>query len=219
MADELDFDDALEGADLVVTGEGFVDAQSFEGKVVGGVAERAAAAGVPMLVVAGEVYDDAGTRVEAVSLVERFGEERARRDPAACVEEVVRDRLETLRSSRLARVASDLAFLPMIQPTTATARITTTASLTRPKRNPMTAEINQSAASTTAIATRAYHHSGVDGRSTSATSRRLPTAIDHEAGRRSSRRGRVLLRLLAQVDAVTQVDAADRAHGACHDFQ
>ena len=86
VADEVGFDDALEGADLVVTGEGFVDAQSFEGKVVGGVAERAAAAGVPLLVVAGEVYDDAGTRVEAVSLVERFGDDRARRDPAACVE-------------------------------------------------------------------------------------------------------------------------------------
>jgi glycerate kinase len=94
VADEVGFDDALEGADLVVTGEGFVDAQSFEGKVVGGVAERAAAAGVPMLVVAGEVYDDAGARVEAVSLVERFGEERARREPAACVEDVVRERLE-----------------------------------------------------------------------------------------------------------------------------
>ena len=93
VADEVDLDSALEGADLIVTGEGFVDAQSFEGKVVGGVSERAAAAGVPVLVVAGEVYDEAGRRVDAVSLVERFGEERARRDPCACVEEVVRERL------------------------------------------------------------------------------------------------------------------------------
>jgi glycerate kinase len=93
VADEVGLDDALEGADLVVTGEGFVDEQSFEGKVVGGVAERAAAAGVPLLVIAGEVYDDAGTRVEAISLVERFGEGRARSDPAACVDEIVRERL------------------------------------------------------------------------------------------------------------------------------
>ena len=93
VADEVGLDDALEGADLVVTGEGFVDEQSFEGKVVGGVAERAAAAGVPLLVIAGEVYDDAGTRVEAISLVERFGEARARSDPAACVDEIVRERL------------------------------------------------------------------------------------------------------------------------------
>ncbi len=93
VADEVGLDDALEGADLVVTGEGFVDAQSFEGKVVGGVAERAAAAGVPVVVVAGEVYDDAGARVDAVSLVDRFGEARARSDPTACVDEIVRERL------------------------------------------------------------------------------------------------------------------------------
>jgi glycerate kinase len=93
VADEVELDEAIEGADLVVTGEGFVDEQSFEGKVVGGVAERAAAAGVPMLVVAGEVFDDAESRVDAVSLIDRFGEKRARRNPAACVEEVVRDRL------------------------------------------------------------------------------------------------------------------------------
>jgi glycerate kinase len=96
VADEVGLDDALEGADLIVTGEGFVDAQSFDGKVVGGVAERAAAAGVPVLVVAGEVYDDAGARVQAVSLVERFGEDRARRQTAACVEQVLRDHLEKL---------------------------------------------------------------------------------------------------------------------------
>ena len=47
----------VEGADLVVTGEGFLDAQTFEGKVVGGVAELAAEAGVPCVAVAGEVFD------------------------------------------------------------------------------------------------------------------------------------------------------------------
>ena len=35
----------LAGADVVVTGEGYLDEQSFEGKVVGGVCELAAAAG------------------------------------------------------------------------------------------------------------------------------------------------------------------------------
>ena len=39
-------EDALEGVDLVVTGEGKLDATSFEGKVVGGVLEWAADAGV-----------------------------------------------------------------------------------------------------------------------------------------------------------------------------
>jgi glycerate kinase len=95
VADELDLDDALDGADLVVTGEGFLDEQSFEGKVVGGVTERARAAGVPVLVIAGEVYDEVSPDVDAVSLVERFGEERAKSDTLACVEEVVSDRLSS----------------------------------------------------------------------------------------------------------------------------
>ncbi len=44
-------DDALGGADLVVTGEGRLDATSFEGKVVGGVLEWAADEGVAERVV------------------------------------------------------------------------------------------------------------------------------------------------------------------------
>jgi glycerate kinase len=89
VADEVQLYDHIEGADLVVTGEGFLDAQSFEGKVVGGVAELATAAGVPVVAIAGEVFDGVGDRVEAISLVERFGEDRARQDTVACIEAVV----------------------------------------------------------------------------------------------------------------------------------
>ena len=96
VADVVDLDVRLEGCDLVVTGEGFVDEQSFEGKVVGGVVELAAAAGVPVLVVAGEVIEAVPGGVTAVSLTERFGGERARLDTLACVEEVVADHLRTL---------------------------------------------------------------------------------------------------------------------------
>jgi glycerate kinase len=93
VADEVGLDDVLEHADLVITGEGFLDEQSFDGKVVGGVVERAAAVGVPVLVVAGEVYDDAADRVDAVSLVQRFGDTRAKGDALACIEDVVNARL------------------------------------------------------------------------------------------------------------------------------
>ena len=89
IAEELDLAAVVEGADLVVTGEGFVDAASFDGKVVGGVVELAAEFGVPVLVVAGEVFDDVGAHVTAVSLVERFGRERAMADTTACITEVV----------------------------------------------------------------------------------------------------------------------------------
>ncbi|MBI2708952.1 MAG: glycerate kinase [Actinobacteria bacterium] len=93
VAEEVGLDDLIEGADLVVTGEGFVDAQSFEGKVVGGVAALAGSLGVPVLVVAGELYDGVEDRLPSVSLVERFGEERARGDVLGCVEAVVADHL------------------------------------------------------------------------------------------------------------------------------
>jgi glycerate kinase len=95
VADELDLDDRVEGADLLVTAEGFLDEQSFEGKVVGGVAELGAAEGVPVLAVVGEVV--AGLRLpeglEVVSLVARFGPERAQEDTVACIEEAVAERL------------------------------------------------------------------------------------------------------------------------------
>ena len=37
VADEANLDERVENADIVITGEGFLDAQSFEGKVVGGM--------------------------------------------------------------------------------------------------------------------------------------------------------------------------------------
>lgn len=93
LAEEVELHERIEGADLVVTAEGFLDEQSFDGKVVGGVVELASEAGVPVVAVVGEVVDDPavlgrpGLRV--VSLVERFGDERARGDVLACVEEAV----------------------------------------------------------------------------------------------------------------------------------
>jgi glycerate kinase len=95
VADVLDLDQRLEACDLVVTGEGFVDEQSFDGKVVGGIVQLAGELGVPVLVVAGEVMDPLPDGVTAVSLTERFGGERSRLEPLACVEEVVVDHLRS----------------------------------------------------------------------------------------------------------------------------
>ncbi|MFM7235271.1 MAG: glycerate kinase [Cyanobium sp.] len=54
------FTAAVEGADLVLTGEGRVDAQTAHGKTIHGVARTAAAAGVPVVVLAGEIGPGAG---------------------------------------------------------------------------------------------------------------------------------------------------------------
>jgi glycerate kinase len=96
VASRLGFDERLREADLVVTGEGLLDATSFTGKVVGRVLERATAAGVETLVVAGEVA--ANSRIGAVSLVERYGPRRALAEPAACLTEVVASALATCRN-------------------------------------------------------------------------------------------------------------------------
>ncbi len=97
VADEANLYGHLEGADLVITAEGFLDAQSFQGKVVGGVAAMAAHAEVPVVAIVGQVFDDAGDRVEVVSLVDRFGEERARTQTVTCIGEATASVLASFR--------------------------------------------------------------------------------------------------------------------------
>ena len=65
--DLVGFDAQLAGCDLVVTGEGRVDATTVEGKAPGEVARRAAAAGVRCVVFGGEVELDLDG-VETVAL-------------------------------------------------------------------------------------------------------------------------------------------------------
>jgi len=89
VADELSLFDRLEGADLVITGEGFLDAESFDGKTVGGVAALAAELGIRCLAVAGRCYDGADARIESYSLVDVCGESRAMTETTACIAEVV----------------------------------------------------------------------------------------------------------------------------------
>ena len=64
--------------------------------MVGGVVDLAAEVGVPVLVVAGEVFDGVDDRVDAISLVARFGRERAMADTTACITEAVAQRLADL---------------------------------------------------------------------------------------------------------------------------
>ncbi|MEV6877970.1 glycerate kinase [Amycolatopsis sp. NPDC051128] len=54
-------DRALEGADLVITGEGSLDEQSLNGKAPAGIAARARPRGVPLMALAGRIeLDEAG---------------------------------------------------------------------------------------------------------------------------------------------------------------
>jgi glycerate 2-kinase len=89
IAEAVELYDRIEEADLVVTGEGRLDATSFAGKVVGGVAELARAAGVPVLAVVGRADAGLTTDFPFVDLSREFGEHRAMTAPQACVTEAV----------------------------------------------------------------------------------------------------------------------------------
>jgi glycerate 2-kinase len=96
VASRVGLDEQLAEADLVVTGEGLLDATSFTGKVVGRVLERAQAAGIEALVVAGAVAP--GSPIDALSLVERYGPERAVAEPAEGLTELVETALAARRN-------------------------------------------------------------------------------------------------------------------------
>lgn len=87
VADAVGTAETLREADLVVTGEGAFDHSSRSGKVVSGVARLAAAAGVPVIVLAGRV--DLGARemrtmgVEsAYGMTDLVGEQVSLAEPA-----------------------------------------------------------------------------------------------------------------------------------------
>lgn len=73
VADAIGLSAALAGADLVVTGEGRFDGQSAAGKVPSEVAARAAAAGVPVALVAGAIDADASGFAASASLTDLAG--------------------------------------------------------------------------------------------------------------------------------------------------
>ena len=90
----LGFRDLLRGSQLVVTGEGALDATSLLGKVVGSVLADASEDGVPVLVIAGRASPDTVVEVQrsgatVVALTDRFGADRAVADAAQCIEESV----------------------------------------------------------------------------------------------------------------------------------
>ncbi|WP_066586807.1 glycerate kinase [Cellulomonas timonensis] len=93
VARHAGLDAALAGADLVVTGEGCLDAGSRQGKVVGGLVERARGLGVPVVVVAGTVLPGHGLDVPVLGLADLYGEASWTRT-ADCVAAAVQQFLE-----------------------------------------------------------------------------------------------------------------------------
>ncbi len=97
VADELDLDDRVREADVVITGEGHLDAQSFEGKVVGRMLELADEHGVPIGAVVGMADPDVADRIPHVALVDEVGLDLALAEPLGSIERAAAVLLGRLR--------------------------------------------------------------------------------------------------------------------------
>ena len=58
LLDTIHFDDLLQGADLVITGEGSADRQTLMGKLPYGILQRAKKCGVPVILIAGRIAEE-----------------------------------------------------------------------------------------------------------------------------------------------------------------
>lgn len=94
----LDFDARLEGADLVITGEGRLDASTVYNKAPVGVARRAAARGIPVIALAGSL----GRGFEAVY-------EHGIKAAFSIVDRPMSMRVSVARSSQMLTSASERA--------------------------------------------------------------------------------------------------------------
>jgi len=100
VADELDLHDVIAAADVVITGEGYLDEQSFEGKVVGGVQAMTTAAGKPVGAIVGDASPDVGTRIDYISLVDDYGTDKAMNEPLWCIERAAATMLQRITEQR-----------------------------------------------------------------------------------------------------------------------
>ena len=99
VLDTVHFNNMLEGADLVISGEGKIDTQSLRGKVVIGVARRAKQSHVPLIAVVGDIggdiqkaYDEGVTGIFSINRVALPYEQlklRAKEDLRLTVENIM----------------------------------------------------------------------------------------------------------------------------------
>jgi glycerate kinase len=105
VLDATQFDERLRGVDLVLTGEGRMDAQTLDGKVVAGVALRCKAAGVRCVALIGGVGEGAEKLFDHgltsyFAIVDRpMSLDEAMRDAPSLLEQAARNVIRTLESS------------------------------------------------------------------------------------------------------------------------
>jgi len=96
VADEVGLYEQIKSVDLVITGEGFMDSESFDGKVVGGVVEIATELNKLVVAICGDIHEAVRSRVDSVSLIDLFGEQQAFAQPLHCIEQAALQILKRL---------------------------------------------------------------------------------------------------------------------------
>ena len=91
VADEVGLHEQIAQCDLIITGEGYLDNESFDGKVVGGIQQLAQQFKKPVVVICGGADVDAQQRIDSFSLIENFGEAEAFSQPLMCIEKAAAD--------------------------------------------------------------------------------------------------------------------------------
>jgi glycerate kinase len=104
VADEVNLDDRIVAADLVITAEGCFDATSVQGKVTGSVIDLARTLTRPVAGIFGtiDLDDDFDAEIDrpdpCVSISDLYGNERAFNEPLWCVEHAALDMLRSMKS-------------------------------------------------------------------------------------------------------------------------
>lgn len=79
VLDTVEFDSMLEGASLVITGEGRIDSQSVHGKVISGIAKRTKPQNIPLVAIVGGIAEDAAAGYD-LGVTAMFGIDRTAQD-------------------------------------------------------------------------------------------------------------------------------------------
>ncbi len=96
VLDILNVDELLQGADLVISGEGMMDNQTLNGKTPYGIAQRAVQRGIPVIAIAGSL----GTEVDALydSMGSIFGTVRSPQSLPQVLDEANKNLTRTARN-------------------------------------------------------------------------------------------------------------------------
>lgn len=79
VLDTVQFDVLLDGTDLVITGEGRIDSQSVQGKVISGIAKHTKPRDIPLLALVGGIAEDAAAAYD-LGVTAMFGIDRSAQD-------------------------------------------------------------------------------------------------------------------------------------------